>query len=137
MKYLHSGYILFCDRAEHAEDGRVNTWGLFDLFMAKSLPIRMNCTWVIGFGTPFERRQYKGLVVLEDPDGKEILSKEFGANDPNDLFKGHHIFRPDVLLNREGLWTAKVFLKNWKGEGVWDIQRQFWAMLEGDSPPDP
>ncbi len=137
MKYLHSGYILFCERAEHEDNGRVNTWGLFDLFTGKSLPIRMNCTWVLGFGTPFERRQYKGLVVLEDPDGKEILSKEFGANDPTDLFKGHHLLKPDVLLNREGLWTVKVFLKNWKGEGVWDIQRQFWAMLEGDTPPDP
>ncbi|HEY9870075.1 MAG TPA: hypothetical protein V6D08_12990 [Candidatus Obscuribacterales bacterium] len=137
MKYLHSGYILFCDRAEHAEDGRINTWGLFDLFVGKSLPIRMNCSWVIGFGTPYERRQYKGLVVLEDPDGREVFSKEFNANDPNDLYKGHYIFKPDILLNREGLWTAKVFLKNWKGEGVWDIQRQFWSMLEGDAPPDP
>ena len=137
MKYLHSGYILFCDKAEHGEDGRVDAQGLFDLFVGKELPIRMNCAWVVAFGTPYERRQYKGTVVLEDPDGKEVFSKEFNANDPNDLFKGHYIFTPDILLTREGLWTAKVFLKNWKGEGVWDVQRQFWTMLEGDAPPDP
>jgi hypothetical protein len=137
MKYLHSGYILFCDRAEYADNGRVDANALFDLFVGQGLPIKMNCTWVIGFGTPYERRQYKGLVVLEDPDGKEIFSKEFNANDPNDLFRGHYIFRSDIVLNREGLWTAKVFLKNWKGEGVWDIQRQFWAMIEGATLPDP
>ena len=137
MKYLHSGYILFCDKAEHSEDGRVDTYGLFDLFKGKSLPIKMNCSWVISFGTPFERRQYKGLVVLEDPNGKEIFSKEFNANDPNNLYRGHYIFHTDLMLNREGLWTAKVFLKNWKGEGVWDVERQFWCTIEGDLPPDP
>jgi hypothetical protein len=137
MKYLHSGYILFCDKAEHAEDGRVDAHGLFDLFVGKSLPVTMNCYWVIGFGTPYERRQYKGLVVLEDPDGREVFSKEFNANDPNDLFRGHYIMQPEVILNREGLWTAKIFLKNWKNEGVWDIQRQFWVMIGGDAPPDP
>ena len=137
MKYLHSGYILFCDKAEHTEEGRVNTVGLFDLFVGKSLPMDMNCAWVIGFGTPYERRGYKGLAVLEDPEGREVWSQEFNANDPNDLFKGHYICHPDVTLTKEGLWTVKVFLKNWKGEGVWDIQRQFWTMLEGDSPPDP
>jgi len=137
MKYLHSGYILFCDKAEHGEDGRVDTRGLFDLFVGKSLPIPMNCTWLIGFGTPYERRQYKGMAILEDPDGREVFSKEFNANDPNDLFRGHYIMRPDITMNREGLWTAKIFLKNWKGEGVWDIQRQFWVMVGGDSPPDP
>ena len=137
MKYLHSGYILFCDRAEHADDGRVELLGMFDLFRGKMLPVKMDCACIIGFGTPHERRQYKGLVVIEDPDGREVMSKEFNANDPNDLFKGHYIFRPDVALGREGLWTVKVFLKNWKGEAVWDIQRQFWTMLEGDGPPDP
>jgi hypothetical protein len=137
MKYLHSGYILFCDKADHLEDGRVDARGLFDLFKGKQLPIRMNCDWVIAFGTPYERRQYKGLVALEDPDGKEVFSKEFNANDPDDLFKGHHVLHPDVMLTREGLWTIKVFLKNWKGEAVWDIQRQFWTMLEGDASPDP
>lgn len=137
MKYLHSGYILFCEKAEHAEDGRVNTTGLFDLFIGKSLPLQMNCSWVIGFGTPYERRQYKGLVVVEDPDGREVFSQEFNANDPNDIFKGHYVMRPEITLNREGLWTAKIFLKNWKGEGVWDIQRQFWVMIGGDAPPDP
>jgi hypothetical protein len=137
MKYLHSGYILFCDKAEHQDDGRVDTVGLFDLFHAKSLPIQMNCQCVIGFGTPYERRQYKGLVVLEDPDGREVMSKEFNANDPNDLYKGHYVFSPNVTLSREGLWTMKVFLKNWKGEGVWDIQRQFWTMIDGSGPPDP
>ncbi|MBI4533588.1 MAG: hypothetical protein HY711_06535 [Candidatus Melainabacteria bacterium] len=137
MKYLHSGYILFCDRAEYADNGRIDANGLFDLLVGKGLPIRMNCTWVIGFGTPYERRQYKGLVVLEDPDGKEVFSKEFNANDPNDLYRGHYIFSSDLVLIRDGLWTAKVFLKNWKGEGVWDIQRQFWAMVEGATLPDP
>ena len=137
MKYLKRGYILFCDRAEYADNGRIDADGLFDLCVGKGLPIRMNCTWVIGFGTPYERRQYKGLVVLEDPDGKEVFSKEFNANDPNDLYRGHYIFPSDIVLNREGLWTAKVFLKNWKGEGVWDIQRQFWAMVEGATLPDP
>ena len=137
MKYLHSGYILFCNQAEHGEDGRVDTKGLFDLFVGKDLPMPMNCACVIGFGTPYERRQYKGLCVIEDPDGKEVVSHEFNANDPNDLFKGHYIFRPDAKLNKEGTWMARVFLRNWKGEAVWDIARQFWVMIEGDAPPDP
>jgi hypothetical protein len=137
MKYLHSGYVLFCDQADHGEDGRVSAKGIFDLFVAKSLPIHMNCSCVIAFGTPYERRQYKGLFVLEDPDGKEVSSKEFDANDPNDLYRGHYIFRPETTLFKEGLYTCKVFLKNWKGEGVWEIERQFWVMCEGDAPPDP
>ena len=137
MKYLHSGYILFCENADHGDNGRVNTHGLFDLFLGKDLPIAMNCSWVIGFGTPYERRQYKGLVVLEDPHGKEVFSKEFDANDPNDMYKGHYLFKTDLALRQEGLWTARVFLKNWKGEGIWDISRQFWVMIERDAPPDP
>ena len=67
MKYLHSGYILFCQGADHEEDGRVDARGLFDLFVLKELPTKMNCTCVIGFGTPYERRQYKGIVTIEDP----------------------------------------------------------------------
>ena len=137
MKYLHSGYILFCDKADHGEDGRVDARGLFDLFVSKTLPIKMDCDWIIGFGTPYERRQYKGTALLEDPDGKETFSKEFSANDPNDLYRGHYILRPSLMLNKEGLWTIKVYLKNWKNEGVWDFQRQFWVMREGDAPPDP
>jgi len=137
MKYLHSGYILFCERAEHTEDGKVNTVGLFDLFVDTNLPIQLRCGMVISFGTPYERRGYKGLAVIEDPDGREVWSQEFSANDPNDLYRGHCILHPELTLNREGLWTVKVFLKNWKGEGVWDVQRQFWTMLEGDAPPDP
>jgi len=137
MKYLHSGYILFCEKAEHAENGHIDAHGLFDLFVAKEMPIKMNCHWVISFGTPYERRQYKGTVILEDPDGREVYSSEFNANDPNDLFKGHYIFKPDITLSREGMWTAKVILKNWKAENVWETQRQFFAMIEGDTPPDP
>jgi hypothetical protein len=137
MKYLHSGYILFCDRAEHAEDGHINTFGLFDLLVSKKSPMKMKCYCVIGFGTPYERRQYKGTVVIEDPEGNQVFSKEFNANDPNDLFKGHYIFPLDIELPKEGSWTVKVNLQNWKAEDVWEVQRQFWAMIEGDAPPDP
>lgn len=137
MKYLHSGYILFCKEAEHADDGTVNLHGMFDLFVERALPIKMDCTWVIGFGTPFERRQYKGLVTVENPDGEEILRKEFSANDPADIYKGHYIFRPEITLTKEGLWTIKVVLNNWKDESVWDLQRNFWTMLAGTTPPDP
>jgi hypothetical protein len=137
MKYLHSGYILFCDRAEHAEDGRVNALGLFDLAAAKNTPIKMKCDCVIGFGTPYERRQYKGFILIEDPNGKELLTHEFQANDPNDLFKGHYIMPIDLVLQTEGTYTARVVLSNWKNENVWEVTRQFWAMVVGDGPPDP
>jgi hypothetical protein len=137
MKYLHSGYILFCDRAEHAEDGRVNALGLFDLVAGKHTPLKMKCDCVIGFGTPYERRQYKGFIVIEDPNGKELLTHEFQANDPNDLFKGHYIMPIDLTLNTEGTYTARVVLSNWKNENVWEVTRQFWAMVVGDGPPDP
>ena len=137
MKYLHSGYILFCDRAEHAEDGRVNALGLFDLAAGKNTPIAMKCHCVIGFGTPYERRQYKGTIIIEDPNGKELLQHEFQANDPNDLFKGHYILPVDLTLRTEGTYTARVVLSNWKNENVWEVTRQFWVMVVGDGPPDP
>lgn len=137
MKYLHSGYVLFCEKAEHAEDGRVNALGLFDLCSGKQMPMRMKCDVIIGFGTPYERRQYKGLFVVEDPSGKAMVSHEFNANDPNDLFKGHYIYPMDIDIRQEGSYTARVVLSNWKNETVWEVTRQFWAMVVGDSPPDP
>ena len=137
MKYLHSGYILFCDQAEHAENGRINTQGLFDLFVGKSMPMKANCHVVVGFGTPYERRQNKGTFSIENIEGKEVFTKEFNANDPADIYKGHYIFKPEINLDKEGMWTAKVVLRNWKDEAMWDLQRQFWVMVEGDSPPDP
>ncbi|MBX9948590.1 MAG: hypothetical protein K2Y39_05485 [Candidatus Obscuribacterales bacterium] len=136
MKYLHGGYILFCDQAEHAENGRVNAQGLFDVFVGE-LPLKMDCQMVIGFGTPFERRQYKGLVVIENPEGHEIFRKEFQANDPNDIYKGHYIVTPEVTIDKEGMWTAKCVLRNYKDETMWDVSRQFWSMVEGSAPPDP
>jgi hypothetical protein len=137
MKYLHSGYILFCEHAEHNTMGRINCQGLFDLFSGPSLPMRMNCTWVIAFGTPFERRQYMGLAILEDPDGREVFVHEFNANCPDDLYRGHYIFKPDINLTKEGLWSIRINLRNWKSDAIWEINRQFWVMLESDSPPDP
>lgn len=137
MKYLHSGYILFCDRAEHAEDGRINALGLFDLVAGKNLPLKFKCDCVIGFGTPYERRQYRGTITVEDPDAKVLINHDFAANDPNDLFKGHYIFPIDLSLTREGSYTARVLLQNWKNENVWEVSRQFWAMVVGDTPPDP
>lgn len=137
MKYLHSGYILFCDQAEHAENGRVDAQGLFDLFVSKSLPIKMNCQMIIGFGTPYERRQYKGVVSLENPNSEVVMKKEFNANDPADIYKGHYVFKPEAVLDKEGMWSAKVILKNWKEEAMWDLERKFWVMVEGDAPPDP
>jgi hypothetical protein len=137
MKYLHSGYILFCEQAEHGENGKIDTQGLFDLFAGKSLPIKSDCFIVVGFGTPYERRQYKGIFSVENPDGVEVFKKEFNANDPADIFKGHYIFKPEIILDKEGAWTAKVLLSNWKDESIWDQKRQFWVMIEGDAPPDP
>jgi hypothetical protein len=137
MKYLHSGYILFCDKAEHEENGRVDASGLFDLFIVKSLPEKTQCSMIIGFGTPYERRQYKGFVTIENPDGKEALRKEFNANDPGDIFKGHYLFQPDLTIDKEGMWSAKVVLHSWKDEPIWDFERKFWAMIEGATPPDP
>jgi hypothetical protein len=137
MKYLHSGYILFCTEAEHTENGSVDVKGLFDVFVLKELPSKMDCTWVIGFGTPFERRQYKGLVTIENPEREELLRKEFSANDPANIYKGHYIFKPNITLATEGMWTVKVALSNWKDHTIWDLQRNFWAMIEGSAPPDP
>ena len=130
MKYLHSGYILFCEQADHTERGQVDLRGLTNLFVVKSLPAKVNCYWVIGFGTPFERRHYKGLVTLEDPDGKEVFRHEFEANDPSGLVKGHHIFQPEVTLTKEGMWIARVVLSSLKNDPIWDIERHFWTMLE-------
>ncbi|MBK7836853.1 MAG: hypothetical protein IPP57_16875 [Candidatus Obscuribacter sp.] len=136
MKYLHDGYILFCQEATHEENGRVDAIGLFDLFVVKELPTPMGCSCVLGFGTPFERRQYKGNVTIEDPDGKVIFEREFNANDPADIFKGHYIFKPDATLTKEGAYAAKVSLKNWKDDTMWDFERKFFTMLEG-TPTDP
>lgn len=137
MKYLHSGYILFCTQAEFTEDGKINAFGLSDLFTQVSLPIKMHCSWVIGFGTPYERRQYKGVAILEDPQGQEIFKEEFNANDPNDIYKGHYILHSNLELETQGLYCAKVTLLNWQDENVWDIERKFWAMIQTDTPPDP
>jgi hypothetical protein len=138
MKYLHSGYILFCDRAEHADDGRINAMGLFDLCSGKNMPLRMRCDCIIGFGTPYERRQYKGILTIEGPDGQELVNHEFSANDPNHLFKGHYIFPLDLNFTQEGNYTARVILSNWKNENVWEVSRQFWAMVvQEDAVPDP
>lgn len=134
MKYLHSGYILFCQNASHEEDGKVDALGLFDLFVVKEFPAKMDCTCIIGFGTPYERRQYKGIVTIEDPDGNIVYTRDFNANDPADIFKGHYIFQPDVNLNKEGAWAAKVSLLNWKDESMWDCERKFFAMKEGEVP---
>jgi hypothetical protein len=137
MKYLHTGYILFCEKAEYEENGRVDAKALFDLFVGKEMPMKMGCWIVVGFGTPYERRQYKGTLIIENPDAKEVMRHEFAANDPNDIYKGHYIFQPDLMLDKEGLWTAKVILRNWKDEPLWDLERKFWTMIEGDAPPDP
>lgn len=137
MKYLHSGYVLFAQKADHAEDGKVNALGLFDLCTGKNLPLRMKCDVIIGFGTPYERRQYKGVLTVEGPDGQELVNHEFHANDPNDLYKGHYIYPMDINVTVEGSCSAKVVLSNWKNETVWEFTRQFWAMVVGDEPPDP
>ena len=136
MKYLHSGYILFCQEACHQENGTVDAMGLFDLFVVKEFPTKMNCACVIGFGTPYERRQYKGTVIIEDPDANIICMRDFNANDPSDIYKGHYIFRPDCMLEKEGAYAARVSLKNWKDDSIWDFERKFFTMKEG-SPPDP
>jgi hypothetical protein len=136
MKYLHSGYILFCDHADHAEDGRVNAYGLFDLCTGANLPLRLKGDCVISFGTPYERRQYKGLLIIEAPDGKQMLSHEFSANEPGELLKGHYIYGLDLNILQEGAYTAKAVLSNWKDEDVWEVSRQFWAMV-AENPPDP
>ncbi len=137
MKYLHSGYIIFCDRADHDDQGMLNVFGIFDVFVIKELPYTMKSAWVIGFGTPYERRQYKGLITVEDQKGELVYEREFAANDPNDIFKGHYVFHPDFIIDKEGAWTVKVMLTNWKDENMWDIERQFWCMLETDAHPDP
>src|SRR5271156_7180707 len=137
MKYLHSGYILFCDNAEHAENGRIDAQGLFDLFVGKDMPLKMNCHVVIGFGTPYERRQYKGTFSIENPDRDVVFSKDFNANDPADIFKGHYILKPDIMIDKEGMWLAKVVLRNWKDESMWELERKFWTMIEGAVVPDP
>ena len=136
MKYLHSAYILCCQEASHEENGRVDARGLFDLFVVKEFPAKMDCMCVLGFGTPYERRQYKGTVTIEDPDGNIIFEKEFHANDPADIFKGHYLFKAEATLPKEGAYAAKISLKNWKDDTMWDFERKFFSMLEG-SPVDP
>jgi hypothetical protein len=137
VKYLHSGYILFCKQVEHSEDGLIDIAGLFDIFVEQSFPAKTDCHWVIGFGTPYERRQYNGLITVTNPDGEDVYSRDFQANDPAAIFKGHFIFKPDLTLTKEGLWSAKVTLSNWKDNSVWDLERPFWATIQKDSVPDP
>lgn len=137
MKYLHSGYILLCDRADHAENGHVNAHGIFDLFVVKQFPSSLSCHCIIGFGTPFERRQYRGHLEIEDPTSRTVITKDFNANDPTDLFRGHAILPLDLNITAEGSWTMRCSLYNWKSENVWEVTRQFWAMLASEQPPDP
>jgi hypothetical protein len=137
MKYLHSGYILFCEKADHADDGRVNALGLFDLVTGGNLPLRLRCDCIIGFGTPYERRQYKGVFTIEGPDGQPLVSHEFNANEPGELLKGHYIYKLDVNILQEGNYTARAVLSNWKDETVWEVSRQFWAMVALAVAPDP
>lgn len=134
MKYLHSGYILFCQEAEHADSGQVNLKGVFDLFVVKELPTTLNCQCVVGFGTPYERRQYKGHLEIEDPTGHTVFRKEFNANDPDDLRRGHSMFPLDLPITAEGSWTVRCSLFNWKNENVWEVSRQLWAMVEQPVP---
>ena len=47
------------------------------------------------------------------------------------------IVTPEVTIDKEGMWTAKCVLRNYKDETMWDVSRQFWSMVEGSSPPDP
>lgn len=128
MKYLHSGYILLCADADHAPDGRVNTTGLFDLFVVDTFPTTCQSKCVVGFGTPYERRQYKGHLEIEDPTGRTILTEDFNANDPEDLMRGHAIFSVSIPLDSEGCYTVRCSLYNWRNENVWDVSRQLWAM---------
>jgi hypothetical protein len=132
MKYLHSGYILLCDRADHAEDGRINTHGLFDLIVVDAFPTTIKCQFVVGFGTPYERRQYRGHVEVEDPNGRNVFTADFNANDQVDLLRGHAIFPAEILVQQEGCFTIKTALYNWKNENVWEVTRQLWAMLRDD-----
>lgn len=136
MKYLHSGYILLCDRADHAEDGRINVHGLFDLFVVDAFPQNLSCNIVVGFGTPYERRQYRGHIEIEDPNGRIVFEYDFPANDPDHLLKGHAIFPADVLVYVEGSFTIKCVLSNWKNETVWEVTRQLWAMTRNEEPAD-
>lgn len=137
MKYLHSGYILFCESSERNDEGGLNLKGIFDVFVVKELPLRTSNHWVIGFGTPYERRQYKGTVSIENPKGEVVHTHEFAANDPSEIYKGHHVFQPNLELTTEGMWSVKVSLQNWKDENMWDFERKFWCMIEPDTPPDP
>ena len=133
MKYLHSGYILLCERADYAEDGRINVHGLFDLFVVDTFPSNLKCQFVVGFGTPYERRQYLGKMEIEDPNGRVVFEKEFPANDPEHLLRGNAIFPAEVLVYVEGCFTIKCVLSNWKNETVWEVTRQLWAMSK-DTP---
>ncbi len=129
MKYLHSGYILLCESADHAADGRINLHNLFDLFVVDQFPSDIKCQFVVGFGTPYERRQYCGHLEVEDPNGRVIFTHDFNANDPEDLLCGHAIFPASIPLDMEGCITVKCVLSNWKNETVWEVNRQLWAML--------
>lgn len=136
MKYLHSGYILLCDKADHAEDGRINANGLFDLFVVNKIPSDMKCQFIVGFGTPYERRQYCGHMEVEDPTGRTVFTQDFNANDPEDLLRGHAIFPAVIPVNSEGSFTVRCTLLNWKNEVVWEVTRQLWAMIpDGNEPP--
>ncbi len=132
MKYLHSGYILLCERADHAEDGRINAHGLFDLFVVDKFPSDLKCQFVVGFGTPYERRQYRGHMEIEDPNGLSVFTADFPANDPSDLLRGHCIFPAEIPVKLEGCFTIRCSLNNWKNETVWEITRQLWAMRRED-----
>lgn len=137
MKYLHSGYILVCDKADHAEDGRVNAHGLFDLFVVKEVPSDVKCQFIVGFGTPYERRQYCGHMEVEDPSGRTVFTQDFNANDPEDLLRGHAIFPAVIPVNSEGCFTVRCTLLNWRNEVVWEVTRQLWAMIPDGKDPGP
>ncbi|MBX9685721.1 MAG: hypothetical protein K2X27_03405 [Candidatus Obscuribacterales bacterium] len=134
MKYLHSGYILLCERADHAADGRINCHGLFDLLVVDQFPSTLKCQFIVGFGTPYERRQYRGHMEVEDPNGRTVFTADFNANDPSDLLRGHAIFPAEIAVQQEGCFTIRCSLYNWKTENVWEVTRQLWAMLREEVP---
>lgn len=133
MKYLHSGYILLCEKADEADDGRVNAHGLLDIISVDSFPQNLKCHLVVGFGTPYERRTYHALVRVEDPDRNIVFQEELNASESAKGSRGHAIFPCEMNIDREGCYTVIASLHNWKNENVWDCERKIWSIQSGEN----
>ena len=87
------------DQAEHADNGRLNAMGLFDLCTGKNLPLRLKCDCIVGFGTPYDTFAF---VVNEASPNRFVQSTPQAIAE----LSAHGRVVPVILHRRELYATA-------------------------------